>query len=154
MNKNTVHITCLINHEESFKRIIINRNYKTKKYYIDFFVAGYKYNNGRDVIDLLLKNEPINLLRDMTNPYDRFAIAIYDRSFDFRLGYVPSIISPLISYKMEDKRNRVYAIIKNVKLDASDECKIEIRVFIDIAKKKKNAIWFTLIVYKKIYDII
>ncbi len=76
----------------------------------------------------------------MTNPYDRFAIAIYDRSFDFRLGYVPSIISPLISYKMEDKRNRVYAIIKNVKLDASDECKIEIRVFIDIAKKKKNAI--------------
>ena len=65
-------------------------------------------------------------------------ISIYDdRSFDFRLGYVPSIISPLISYKLEDKRNKVHAIIKNVKLDAIDECKIEIRVFIDIAKKKK-----------------
>ena len=140
MDKNTEHITCLINHEESFKRIIINRNYKTKRYYIDFFVAGYKYNNGKDVIDLLLKNEPINLLRDLTNPYDRFAIAIYDRSFDFRLGYVPSVISPLISYKLEDKRNKVYARIKNVKLDAADECKIEIRVFIDIDKNNKKAV--------------
>lgn len=149
MDKNTEHITCLINHEESFKRIIINRNYKTKRYYIDFFVAGYKYNNGKDVIDLLLKNEPINLLRDITNPYDRFAIAIYDRSFDFRLGYVPSVISPLISYKLEDKRNRVYARIKNVKLDATDECKIEIRVFIDIAKKKKKAMWFIILHIKK-----
>ena len=37
------------------------------------------------------------------------------------------------------QRNRVYARIKNVKLDATDECKIEIRVFIDIAKKKKKA---------------
>ncbi|MEI0477561.1 HIRAN domain-containing protein [Brachyspira pulli] len=137
MNKNTKHTTCIINHEESFKRIIINRNYKTKRYSIDFFVAGYKYNNGKDVIDLLLKNEPINFIHEITNPYDRFAIAIYDRSFDFRLGYVPSIISPLISYKLEDKRNKVHAIIKNVKLDAIDECKIEIRVFIDIAKKKK-----------------
>ncbi|MDA1470245.1 hypothetical protein OGZ02_15830 [Brachyspira hyodysenteriae] len=47
MNKSTKHTTYIINHEESFKRIIINRNYKTKRYYIDFFVAGYKYNDGK-----------------------------------------------------------------------------------------------------------
>lgn len=135
MDKQTKHITYIINHEENFKRIIINRNYKTRRYYIDFFVAGYKYNDGKEVIDLLLKNESIKLVHEISNPYDRFAIAVYDKSF-IRLGYVPSIISPLISYKLEDKRNRVYAVIKNVKLDAIDECKIEIRVFIDAAKKK------------------
>ena len=140
MDDNTKHITYIANHERnSFRRIIINRNYKTKRYYIDFFVAGYKYNDGKDLIYSLLKNEPINLVHEIANPYDRFAIAIYDKDF-VRLGYVPSVISPLISYKLEDKRNRVYAIIKNVKLDASDECKIEIRVFIDIDKKKKRAV--------------
>ena len=53
INDNTKHITYITNHEKnSFRRIIINRNYKTKRYYIDFFVAGYKYNDGKTYIVL------------------------------------------------------------------------------------------------------
>ena len=124
------HITCIVNHQDSYRRIIINRDYKVKKYHIDFFVAGYKYNNGNDIIEILSKNEPVNLIRENFNPYDPFATALYI-DYSIRIGYVPSIISPLIAHKLEDKKNNVRAIIKNVKLDVDDECKIEIRLFIE-----------------------
>ena len=97
MNDDTKHITYITNHEKnSFRRIIINRNYKTKRYYIDFFVAGYKYNDGKEMIEFLNSNEPVILVREIFNPYDRFAVAIYERGFT-RLGYIPKVISPLIS---------------------------------------------------------
>ncbi|WP_297203832.1 HIRAN domain-containing protein [uncultured Brachyspira sp.] len=140
MNDDTKHITYITNHEKnSFRRIIINRNYKTKRYYIDFFVAGYKYNDGKEMIEFLNSNEPVILVREIFNPYDRFAVAIYERGFT-RLGYIPKVISPLISYKLEDKKNKIHARIKNIRLEEDDECKIEIRIFIDIVKKaKKNS---------------
>nr|WP_297278465.1 HIRAN domain-containing protein [uncultured Brachyspira sp.] len=139
INDNTKHITYITNHEKnSFRRIIINRNYKTKRYYIDFFVAGYKYNDGKEIIEFLCKNESVTLVHEIFNPYDRFAIAIYDSRNYFRLGYIPSVISPLISYKLEDKKNKVHAVIKSIKLEEDDECKIEIRVFIDMVKNSKK----------------
>ena len=139
MDDNTKHITYIANHERnSFRRIIINRNYKTKRYYIDFFVAGYKYNDGKEIIEFLNRNEPVVLVREIFNPYDRFAVAIYERGVTIRLGYIPKVISPLISYKLEDKRSKVHARIKDIKLEEDDECKIEVRVFIDIIKKSKK----------------
>ena len=120
--------------EDSYRRIIINNNYKTKKHYIDFFVADYKESDGKEIIECLSENEPIELRRDASYPYDQFAVSIWT-SDAIKLGYVPEIISSLISYKLEDKSKRVSAIIKKIKLNAHDECKIEIRVFVDKIKK-------------------
>lgn len=129
----TKHAISIRSQADSFRRVIINNDYKTKRHYIDFFVSDYKYNNGEEIIEFLSKNEPINLIQDTSYPYDQFAIAVYDRDM-IKLGYVPDIISPLISYKMDDKNHRVNAVVKKVKLDEHDECKIEIRVFVDKIK--------------------
>ncbi len=129
----TKHAIKIISQADSFRRVIINNDYKTKRHYIDFFVSDYKYNNGKEIIEFLSKNEPINLIQDTSYPYDQFAVAVYDRDM-IKLGYVPDIISPLISYKMDDKNHRVNAVVKKVKLDVHDECKIEIRVFVDKIK--------------------
>lgn len=130
----TKHIISIRSQEDGYRRVIINTDYKTKRHYIDFFVSDYKHNNGKEIIEFLSKNEPINLIQDTSYPYDQFAIAVYDRDM-IKLGYVPDIISPLISYKMDDTNHRVNAVIKKVKLDANDECKIEIRVFLDKIRK-------------------
>ena len=50
--KNSKHTTYIVNYQESFKRIIINKYYKMNRYSIDFFVAGYKYNDGKTYIVL------------------------------------------------------------------------------------------------------
>lgn len=120
--------------EDSYRRIIINNDYKTKSNYIDFFVADYKECDGKEIIECLSENEPIELCRDTSYPYDQFAVAIWT-SDPIKLGYVPEIISSLISYKLEDKNKKVSAVIKKIKLNAHDDCKIEIRVFVNKLKK-------------------
>ena len=136
--KNSKHTTYIVNYQETFKRIIINKSYKMNRYSIDFFVAGYKYNDGKDIIELLYRNEPINLIREYFIGYDPFAIAVYDERCEIRLGYVPKIIAPLLTYKMEDENYKIRAIVKNVKLEERDDCKLEIRVFIERNLKKSN----------------
>lgn len=120
--------------EDSYRRIIIKNDYKTRSNHIDFFVAGYKESDGKEIIECLSENEPIELCRDTSYPYDQFAVSIWT-SDAIKLGYVPEIISSLISYKLEDKNKKVSAVIKKIKLNAHDECKIEIRVFVDKIKK-------------------
>lgn len=132
----TKHLISIRSQEDSYRRVIINTDYKTKKHYIDFFVADYKDSDGKEIIEYLSKNEPINLIQDTSYPYDQFAIAVYDMNW-IKLGYVPNIISSLISYRMDDKNHKVNAVVKKVKLDANDECKIEIRVFINKNRKLK-----------------
>lgn len=130
-----IHKTYIVDHSESFRRIIINRNYELSKYSIDFFVAGYKYNDGKEIIDLLTKNEPLELVHEHFNPYDPFAVAVHSREF-IRLGYVPSIISSLIAYRLDDGK-KVRAIIKDIRngVCESDDLKIEVRAFVTLDKR-------------------
>lgn len=124
----SIHKTYIVNHHENFKRIVLNRDYKTLKYSIDFFVAGYQYNDGSDIIELISKNEPLNLVHEHFNPYDPFAVAVYTKDF-IRLGYVPNIISSFIAYNIDNEKH-IKALIKEVRnkdMD-SDDTKIEVRV--------------------------
>ena len=130
----TKHTINIRSQEDRDRRIIINTDYKTKRNYIDFFVADYKDSDGKEIIEHLSENEPIELIQDTSYPYDQFAISVWS-SDPIQLGYVPDIISPLISHKLDDKNKKVNAIIKKIKLNAHDECKIEIRVFVDKVKK-------------------
>lgn len=135
---NVIHNTYIVDHSESFKRIIINRNYKLSKYSVDFFIAGYKYNDGKDIIDILSKNEPLELVHEHFNPYDPFAVAVYSRDF-IRLGYIPGVISSLIAYKL-DEGKKVRAVIKEIRNSPTDkdDLKIEVRTFITLDKKIKK----------------
>ena len=122
----TKHTINIRSQEDSYRRIIINADYKTKRNYIDFFVADYKDSDGKEIIEHLSENEPIELIQDTSYPYDQFAISAWS-SDPIQLGYVPDII--------DDKNKKVKTIIKKIKLNAHDECKIEIRVFVDKVKK-------------------
>ena len=60
--KITKHTINIRSQEDSYRRIIINTDYKTKRNYIDFFVADYKDSDGKEIIEHLSENEPIELI--------------------------------------------------------------------------------------------
>ncbi len=134
----SIHKTYIVNHEESFKRLVLSRDYKNLEYTIDFFVAGYKYNDGRDIIDLLSRNEQLTLVREHFNPYDPFAVAVYTKDF-VRLGYVPSVISSFVSYWVDTEKG-VKALIRDVRNKdiESDDTRIEVRAMVPIDAKFKE----------------
>ena len=68
-------------------------------------MADYKDSDGKEIIEHLSENEPIELIQDTSYPYDQFAISVWS-SDPIQLGYVPDIISPLISHKLDDKPAR------------------------------------------------
>jgi hypothetical protein len=129
------HVTYIVDPSDSFRRVIVNRDYVSSKCAIDFFVAGYKYYDGKDIIEFLGKNEPIELVREYFNPYDTFAVAAYTRDF-VKLGYIPKIISSLIAYRLEEGKS-VRALIKKISNRDSDYTKIELRAILPIDVQKK-----------------
>ncbi len=130
------HKTYIVDATDSFRRVIINRDYSSSKCTVDYFVAGYKYYDGKDIIDFLVRNEPVNFVHEVFNAYDTFAIAIYTRDY-VKLGYVPKVIAPLIAREIEkrgeDKPLRAY--IKEINSRHSDYTKLEIRTILPIEVK-------------------
>lgn len=92
--------TTVVTANESFKRIIVRQDYQKNKVLVQCFVAGYRYNDGDTIIDILKPKERLNLVREYYNPFDPFACAIYTDEY-IQLGYVPRIIAPLIAHNLE-----------------------------------------------------
>lgn len=92
--------TTVVRSEDSFKRVIIRQDYGKKNVRIHCFVAGYHYHDGESIIDLLKPREELLLVRELYNPYDPHAVAVYSKDY-VQLGYVPRIITPLIAPKIE-----------------------------------------------------
>ncbi|MCI6157765.1 MAG: HIRAN domain-containing protein [Peptoniphilaceae bacterium] len=78
--------------------------YEPSRYIDDFHLAGFAYYDGLDVIDELTLGQSVELVREVDNPYDEKAVAIYYKGK--KLGYIPashnSIISTLIYYGYGD----------------------------------------------------
>lgn len=66
----------------------------------DFHLAGFAYYDGLDVIDELTLGQTVQMVKELNNPYDEKAVAIYYKGK--KLGYIPeshnSIISTLLYY--------------------------------------------------------
>lgn len=138
------HKTYIVSHNENYRRLIIERDYKKGKYVIDFFIAGYKYNDGKDIIEHLGRNEYLEFVREPFNPYDKYAIAIYSKDF-IRLGYVPHIVASFLAPQI-DNGKKVKAVIKTINNNlqddfcTSDETKLEVRVSLNIKMFKPHNI--------------
>lgn len=74
--------------------------YEPSRYVDDFHLAGFGYYDGLDVIDELKLGQSVDLVKEIRNPYDEKAVAIYYKGK--KLGYIPSshnsIISTLLYY--------------------------------------------------------
>lgn len=70
-------------------------HYEPSRYLLDFYIAGFAYHDGLDVIDELALGKPVKLVAEPDNPFDPNAVAIY---YDKRkLGYVPEGKNQILS---------------------------------------------------------
>lgn len=74
--------------------------YEPSRYIDDFHLAGFSYYDGLDVIDELTLGQSVDLVKEINNPYDEKAVAIFYKGK--KLGYIPashnSIISTILYY--------------------------------------------------------
>ena len=69
--------------------------YTPSRNFQDFYIAGFKYYDGLDVIDELKTGTPITLKAEPDNPHDTAAVEIYYK--DTKLGYIPRNVNSKIS---------------------------------------------------------
>lgn len=66
----------------------------------NFHLAGFAYYDGLDVIDELTLGQKVDMVREVNNPHDEKAVAIFYK--DKKIGYIPanhnSFISTLLYY--------------------------------------------------------
>jgi hypothetical protein len=90
----------------------------------EFYIAGFKHNEGMSIINDLSRGDEILLVPEPENPYDPNAIKIFVVLMDeFMLGYVPKNIAKDIDVKKVTK-----AFISHV--DPSAEPWLMVRVFV------------------------
>lgn len=61
----------------------------------DFYIAGFKFGEGADVLESLKPGTPLVLALEQDNPYDPNAVAILWSGR--RLGYIPAEKNALVS---------------------------------------------------------
>ncbi|NMA18418.1 MAG: restriction endonuclease [Clostridiaceae bacterium] len=120
-----------LSHEEIRKQF----HYEPSQYVDDFHLAGFAYYDGLDVIDELTLGQRVTMVKEINNPYDEKAVAIYYK--DKKLGYIPashnSFISTLLYYghgdifeariqmvNMESHPERQFRIVVKVKDNRKD----------------------------------
>ena len=62
-----------LTHEEIRKQF----HYEPSQHIDDFHLAGFAYYDGLDVIDELTLGQRVTMVKEINNPYDEKAVAIY-----------------------------------------------------------------------------
>lgn len=70
-------------------------DYEPSRHIDDFHLAGFAYYDGLDVIDELKMGQPVTMVREINNPYDKNAVAIFYK--DKKIGYIPESHNEMIS---------------------------------------------------------
>ena len=65
--------------------------YEPSRYLDDFHLAGFAYYDGLEIIDELKLGREVRMVKELGNPYDEKAVAIYYG--DKKLGYIPASIT-------------------------------------------------------------
>jgi len=78
---------------------------------IELHVAGLPYHTTREEVETFEEGEPLELIREPENPYDRYAVRV-DRCGK-KLGYVPKTHSEIIA-KLFDHGYEVTAEVGSV----------------------------------------
>ncbi len=107
--------------------------YEPSKFYMDFYVAGFTYWDGLEVIEELSIGDKVELVCEPDNPYDPQAIAIYYG--EYKIGYVPrdknSLLSMLLYYGHSDVFS---AKIRSKNLEEHSERQVRVLVSVNDAR--------------------
>ncbi|MDO4778743.1 MAG: HIRAN domain-containing protein [Tissierellia bacterium] len=80
------------------------RKFEESRYFIDFYVRGFRYYDGLEVINQMKIGDSLELVHENDNPYDSHAVAIYYDNH--KIGYIPreenEIISRFIAFGHND----------------------------------------------------
>ena len=93
-------------------------------------VAGFQYHDGEKVWPRLSTGDPLRLLREPDNPYDRRAVAVYWR--DSKLGYVPRAANTAVS-QMMDRGERLVARVERLRESRNPWKRVELSIVARIA---------------------
>jgi hypothetical protein len=66
-----------------------------KAFLAEYFIRGFQYYDGDKVLDELKQGATLQLVREMENEYDNFAVAIYYNQH--KLGFVPAEENELLA---------------------------------------------------------
>lgn len=69
--------------------------YEQGTYFLDEYIAGFKYHDGFRVLSELKPGTPLSMVPEPDNPFDPHAVALYFGGV--KLGFIDKGNSPLIS---------------------------------------------------------
>ncbi len=90
------------------------------------YVAGFQYYQGPDIEPQLQENNLLMLKREPTNPYDCYAVEVYQN--DAKLGYLPRAENKVIA-RLMDQGVAVKAKIEKIKPEEQPYRRIKAKVF-------------------------
>lgn len=80
-------------------------------YYMDCYVAGFKYWDGVEVFNQLRIGEELRLVREKDNAYDAEAIAVYWK--EAKLGFIPSATNTDLSKFLDMGYEDIFKVFIN-----------------------------------------
>jgi hypothetical protein len=100
-----------------------------KKVYIkQFFVRGFKYYDGPEIIDQINETGFIELVREKANKYDKNTIALH---FNGRkIGFVSQESNKTVSILMDAELLTFHAEVTRIEPEAGDWEKINVAIFV------------------------
>lgn len=97
-------------------------------FFIEFYVAGYRYYEGHKIEDSLLEGKEVRFKRDRLCIYDSKAVEIY--AGRKKIGYIPRRDNPIFC-SLLDQGIPIKGIIRKRNFDDRLDKRIKIAVFKD-----------------------
>ena len=103
-------------------------NMSMKKVHLtNFHIAGFGYWDGCEAFEHLKIGTPLELVREVDNPFDPYAVAIYYG--DYKLGFIPRGSNHDISKYLDMGLDDIYDVrITRISPDVHPENQIEVIV--------------------------
>lgn len=95
-------------------------------FYLDFFVAGWRYYDGERVIDQLRKGDVVDFSLDTENPKDHKAVLVMSVNGE-KFGYIPAFYSGWM-FEIIQKKCNFQARIENIHPRAVPHRKVNISI--------------------------
>lgn len=104
---------------------------KKKRYFLTkFYVAGFFYYDGENVLHKLKKGDELKIIPEPTNPYDRRALEIFT-SNNVKLGYVPRYENPIPSRLMRQNL-KIVGIVNKINPNAETWKMLRVNLYVEV----------------------
>ena len=108
---------------------------KRKIYLLQCFVAGFRFNNGMELLELMEVNDVIELKREPNNEHDTSAIALYWQQE--KIGYVPADNNLILAKLLDAEALPLFAIITHLNKKVKPWENVSIAIYFLQEEKKE-----------------